>query len=386
MQNFNFQFFDLTHLPVDVTRASTATVRFWARRQDSWILLLQEFVDLKNLQFIGTLEEQHFPVNSLVFHLTDGFYSADIPGRPREPKAAQPVPTSSYNALMKLATLDNSIQDALATQQSIREQINAILETKPPDPVPQAEDRLELAKKYLALERKNVAAVKQRKKELEESIRLRRAAIRDGRAVQEKAERDVANARDKLDSSREATATTREQIRGQKRRICSDLADIFDIRPVPDGPPLSFQICGIPLPNTTFDAATSRTTGEDELSAALGYVSSLTDHLQYYLSMPLPYPITAFGSRSSIRDDISLLTDLATRYQARGREFPLFLPRGGSTAAHFRFEYAWFLLNKDIEALCASQGLRVVDIRQTLPNLKYLLYSGGARWRGRARK
>src|SRR5690606_18992731 len=55
------------------------------------------------------------------------------------------------------------------------------------------------------------------------------------------------------------------------------------------------------------------------------------------------------------------------------REFPLYVPRGGSSA-QFRFDYAWFLLNKDIEALCSSQGLRVVDIRHTLPNLKYLLY------------
>ena len=54
------------------------------------------------------------------------------------------------------------------------------------------------------------------------------------------------------------------------------------------------------------------------------------------------------------------------------REFPLFL-RGGATA-QYRFDYAWFLLNKDIEALCQAAGLKVVDIRHTLPNLKYLLY------------
>lgn len=33
-----------------------------------------------------------------------------------------------------------------------------------------------------------------------------------------------------------------------------------------------------------------------------------------------------------------------------------------------------FLLNKDIEFLLNKQGLRVLDIRHTLPNLKYLLY------------
>ncbi|PKS08304.1 hypothetical protein jhhlp_005248 [Lomentospora prolificans] len=372
--NFNFQFFDLKHHHPGITRRAELTVRFWTRKQNAWTLLLEEVVDLKTLQFIGSLENRPFPPNGLIFHLTDGMYSADMPGRPRKPKSAPAVPTSSYNALMKLATLDNSIQDALATQQSITAQINDILERRPVDKVPQAEDRLDLAKKYVVQERRALAASEKRKKELEESIRARRAAIRKGRALQEKAERDVANARRKLGSSKEAASVTREQIHGQRRRICSDLSDIFNISPVPDGPPLSFQICGIPLPNTTFDAATSRTADENALSAALGYVSILTDFLQYYLSTPLPYPITAFGSRSSIRDDISLLTDLTAQYQTRGREFPLYLPRGGSTAAHFRFEYAWFLLNKDIEALCASQGLRVIDIRQTLPNLKYLLY------------
>jgi hypothetical protein len=33
-----------------------------------------------------------------------------------------------------------------------------------------------------------------------------------------------------------------------------------------------------------------------------------------------------------------------------------------------------FLLNKDIEALMARAGLKVLDIRHTLPNLMYLLY------------
>jgi UV radiation resistance-associated gene protein len=40
----------------------------------------------------------------------------------------------------------------------------------------------------------------------------------------------------------------------------------------------------------------------------------------------------------------------------------------------YRFDYAVFLLNKNIERLADSQGLKVIDIRHTLPNLKYLLY------------
>ena len=88
--------------------------------------------------------------------------------------------------------------------------------------------------------------------------------------------------------------------------------------------------------------------------------------LQYYLAIPLPYPIDPFGSRSVIHDPISILSD-------NQREFPLYM-RG---TVRFRFDYGVFLLNKNIERLAEGQGLKVIDIRQTLPNLKYLLYVCG---------
>lgn len=180
----------------------------------------------------------------------------------------------------------------------------------------------------------------------------------------------MASSREKLQDNRKLVEETEALINGQRRRICADLSEVFPITPIPNAPPLSFQICNIPLPNSTYDAATSRKLDEDVLSAGLGLVTMLTRHLQFYLSHPLPYPLYPYGSRSHARDDISQLTD---RDSPR-REFPLYLPRGGSTTGQWRFEYAWFLLNKDIESLCASQGLKVVDIRHSLPNLKYLLY------------
>jgi UV radiation resistance-associated gene protein len=134
--------------------------------------------------------------------------------------------------------------------------------------------------------------------------------------------------------------------------------------------PLAFQICGMPLPNTTYGPLLDKSSGgraEDTLSAALGFVAVLVNSLQTYLGVALPYRITAYGSRSSVRDDISKSIPDAQR------EFPLYMPRGGLNA-QYRFDYAWFLLNKDIETLCYAQGLKVVDIRHTLPNLQYLLY------------
>ncbi|QYS97330.1 hypothetical protein H0G86_004565 [Trichoderma simmonsii] len=370
--NFNFQFFDLASRGGDVSRSCRIVIRVWARRlkQTTWTFLLEELVDLRNLNFIGTLLDRQYPPNALIFHLEDGVYSFDFPTRQSEPRNAPPVATSSYNALMKLANLESSIEDAIQTQQRIMEQINEILNSSTTDPPDVAEQEVALAQKYVAIQQRTNKLALARRDELQESLRKRSAAIATGRELQEKVDEDIRNNRETLVASKQLLEQTQQQIRGQRRRICSELADIFPITPIPNAPPLSFQICDVPLPNSIYDAATARTLNEDVLSAGLGLVALVTRHLQLYLGHALPYPLYHYGSRSYAKDDISLLSDKS----GSRREFPLYLPRGGSTALQWRFEYAWFLLNKDIETLCTSQGLKVVDIRQTLPNLKYLLY------------
>lgn len=348
------------------------TLRIWARRpkQPSWGFLLEQKVDLRQLNFIGTLLDRRFPPNALVFHLEDGLYSLDFPNRIADPKQALPIPTSSYNALMKLANLESSIEDAMQTQQRIMEQINEILESTPTDASDTAREEVVLADKYVATQQRAKRTAEKRRDELRESIGIRKAAMEAGREVQTKADEDIGNNREKLGTSQERVNETEQQIHGQRRRICSELSDIFPISPIPNAPPLSFHICDIPLPNSVYNAAIARTLNEDALSAALGLATLLVKHLSLYLAHPLPYPLFPYGSRSFARDDISQLSEK----QGSQRDFPLYLPRGGSTAGQWRFEYGWFLLNKDIEALCSSQGLKVVDIRHSLPNLKYLLY------------
>lgn len=332
---------------------------------------MEELIDLRTLKFIGTLLDRRFPPNALVFHLEDGLYSLDFPSRESEPRQAPAIASSSYNALMKLANLETSIEDAIETRWKIMQQINEILESSstiaPPDA---AKEGVVLAGTYVAIQQRANKLAEKRRDELLESLRSRRAAIKKGREVQARAEEDIANNREKLAASRELIEQTEQRIRGQRRRICSDLADIFPITPIPNSPPLSFQICNMPLPNSVYDAAIARSISEDALSAALGHVTLLARHLQFYLSHPAPYPLHHYGSRSYVVDEISHLPD----QQTPRREFPLYLPRGGSTSGQWRFEYGWFLLNKDIETLCASQGLKVVDIRHSLPNIKYLLY------------
>lgn len=362
--NANFAFFDLSQAGPAVTRLPELKVKIWARRNDNWSLVLAQNIDLRSLNYLDTLRNRRFPPNCLVFHLSDGMYCLDLSSKRPKPKQQPPLPTSSYNALMKLSNLENSIQDALATRERLTAQINAILEESPVDPVPKAQESAAMASKYVLAQGRAVNAAQIRRQQLKDTIKARREAMAEGKAAQDAAAADVKHAETKLGPSLTSLSTIREGIHGQRHRICEDLSRIFPITPDPSGSPLSFRICDISLPNTDYDP-TSSSAAEEALSAALGYVAQLVNALQFYLSVPLPYPIQPFSSRSSIRDDISVIADTQ-------REFPLFL-RGGATA-QYRFDYGWFLLNKDIETLCASAGLKVVDIRHTLPNLKYLLY------------
>lgn len=369
-QNFDFRFFELFH-SVDsiILRSPELIVKVWAHKSGSWSLHLEELVDLRRLNVLDSLVGTHFPPNCLVFHLVDGIYTLELPAKTFVPRQGSAQPTSSYNTLMRLATLEHSIQDALATQDLLKEQINELLATRSDEQlqIAEAEDKLKLTNKYVTAEQKAVKLAIEQIEQSNVSITDRRDMILEGRSLMGKTEQDMNNALAKLSVDKDQLKKIRDDIRGQRRRVCEDLNTIFKIEPVPDGKPLQFQIRGISLPNAEdYGGGMISGSQEDELSAALGHVALLTKHLEMYLSVPLPYSITYCGSRSYISDTISILKDPV-------RDFPLYLPRGGS-AAQFRFDYGWFILNKNIETLCAAQGLKVMDIRHTLPNLKYLLY------------
>jgi hypothetical protein len=358
VMNPSFRFFDLSGLGPAITRLDTLTVKVWVKRQD-FILLIEEEVNLQALHFIARLENHPFPPNCIIFHLTDGIYTLDVSSKPPPPKPAPSLPTSSYSALMRLSNLDESIQDALATREELASQINSILKSSPVDESPQAREDAARASRYVTASRKLLKQSLRRRSELQTSLAARTAAMKTGQEIQARAQEDVDAAQEKLRTCRGLQHAATSSIHGQRRRICEELSAIFPIESTDH--PLLFTICGLPLPNTSYEDM-----DEDIVSAALGYVARVVDMLQYYLSIPLPYPIDPFGSRSVIHDPISILSD-------NQREFPLYM-RG---TVRFRFAYGVFLLNKDIERLAEGQGLKVIDIRQTLPNLKYLLYVCG---------
>ncbi|KAI8943337.1 hypothetical protein NX059_001354 [Plenodomus lindquistii] len=390
--NPNFKFFDLGACGPGVTRLDKLTVRLWAKREamTEWQYLMDYTVRFRSLQFIGkTLGKFRHPLpqNCVLFHMTDGIYTSftDLPVQervrqevlapPREHPEGRVLTSSSYDALMRLSTLDDCIQDALATRDRIADEIEHILESNKDaisavERVPETEENLKTVESAVIAEKRRVVAARRRRDELQASIEQRKEKMRLGREQQSMLATELPSQRETHSETATLHAHQLEAITAQRRRICEDIQRIFPIEPSPSGKTLSFTIRGLPLPNSTFDDA-----DQDTTAAALNYVAQIVTLLSPYLSVILPYPITLNGSTSTIHDPLAIGTQTAkssasASANAQLRVFPLYM-RG---VIRYRFDYAVFLLNKDIEILSNALGLRPLDIRHTLPNLKYLLY------------
>ncbi|KAF7718513.1 Uncharacterized protein PECH_003676 [Penicillium ucsense] len=373
--NPNFQAFDLNVCGPAVSRSDSVTLKLWVKTESmpEYIQLVELRQNTRSLQFLGrTLDDFHqpLPANCVLFHFPDGVYTSLTDISPVEPPFSgfgqkgtaenNTLPTSSYDALMRLANLDECIQDALATRERLEAQIGDILQSnesalKTESESARAQDRLALVRQAVAIERKQIRAANKRKEELVASIKARQSFMSQGRIHQERAQSHLPDARNKLAGSEKLLAQNAEESKGQIRRIAEDLMAIYPIEPVPDKV-LAFTIAGLSLPNSKFDDI-----DREEVAAALGYTAHVVYLLSFYLSVWIPYPISPNLSRSLIQDPVS--RDLPQR------TFPLY-----PVSVQYRFEYAVFLLNKNIEFLLNRQGIRGLDIRHTLPNLKYLFY------------
>jgi hypothetical protein len=354
------------------------TLKLWAKTEgmDAYQYLVEMKVNLRSLQFIGKSManfRQPLPQNCILFHMKDGIYTsftdmptADPPSMsltaPQRPLAnSQVLPTSSYDALMRLSNLDDCIQDALQTRAKLEAQINQILTDNEEAiqtvrSVAFQQERYKQVDDAVNTEKKRLAAATRKREELENRLQQRKDDMQKGREYMIEGDENITTESEVMEQIKQQLQQSGEDMQGQRRRICEDLLRIYPIEPIPNKS-LAFTIRDLPLANSEFDEADAET-----CAAALGHVAQVVNMLQYYLYVPLPYPITPRGSTSLIEDPISMTTG--------SRIYPLFM----KGSIQFRFEYGVFCLNKDIEILSNHIGLRVVDLRQTLPNLKYLLY------------
>jgi hypothetical protein len=380
--NPNFRFFDLASCGPGVTRLDRLTIKVWAKNENtkSWQYLVDFTLEFRLLQFIGKAlgNFRHpLPPNCILFHMTDGIYTSfiDLPvaeklryddfAPPKEHPEGRALPSSSYDALMRLNTLDDCIQDALATRDRLAEEIESVLSGNidaigTVEQVPEAEERLKTVEAALAAEKRRVEAVRRKRDELEANIKRRRELMQKGREIEVEKESQLPAEKTDHTQRKDLVERLQDDITGQRRRICEDLQVIYPIEPVA-GKPLLFMVRGLLLPNTEFEDAK-----EDVTAAALGYVAHMVSLLSPYLSVVLPYPMKLNGSTSTIDDDLAM----GIPNHKSPRTYPLFM----KGVVRYRFEYGVFLLNKNIEVLSNSLGLRPINVRHTLPNLKYLLF------------
>ena len=279
---------------------------------------------------------------------------------------------------MRLSNLDDCIQDALATRETLTKQIEFLLNQSQQSretvlSVAEAKESLASTQRAVTATRRVLNTSQTRKAELISGVAKRRADLEDGRNSQQASQSLFASANNVLETSKRNLEAVSMDLLGQVRRICEDLSTIFPIEPI-EKKPLAFTIRDLYLPNASFFSS-SNDNSETATAAALGMVAQILHLLSHYLSCPLPYPITPHGSTSTIYDPITI--SLATSSKSipnkgdtnPSRIFPLHL----TNSVQYRFEYGVFLLNTDLELLMWKRGLRMVDQRQTLANLKYLL-------------
>ena len=223
--------------------------------------------------------------------------------------------------------------------------------------------------------KKQLKALEQKRDQKRKALQNRRDLLAGDSALRKEILSQVDDGKDNISNLSGKHTSIKASITQQRRRVTHDLSKIYPIAPVPNQS-LAFTIRGMHLPNSeALDTATP-----ESLAAALGHVSHAIQLLSLYLGAVLPYPCRPRSSTSTILDPISILNTTSTASKAvadetAARTFPLF----SKGAVRFRFEYGVFLLNKDIEILLSTHfGVRVLDIRQTLPNLLYVFYCATA--------
>ncbi|KAF9435993.1 hypothetical protein BGZ76_005078 [Entomortierella beljakovae] len=356
-------------------RSSHVVIRIWGGLCESdYVVLLEWRIDLCCLRFIGK-ELQDLPTslpnNTILFEFTNGFYTApdedDVSEHPHtslEPSSGAivygAVPSYTYDSVMRLNNLHECIADTKRSRDEIKHNIELAL-NKESAPLIMQKRRGECTERLWHLQRQvghelnELEAAQEKAAALRKQHAERRKAMSESRERGQTQEMYLEENVTKLIQSKESLFNTLKEYSTKRRELIATLFTIFPITESETDPGL-LMICNIPLPNSVYVGL-----DDEPIAIALGLTCHLVTMLAHYLSLPLRYPITPMGCRAFIYDPVSILVG--------PREFPLY----GKGQERYRFEYGVFLLNKNVEQLLNSQGLNFMDLRQTLPNLRYLM-------------
>mgnify|MGYP001210763358 CR=1 FL=1 len=373
-------------------------------------LLVKRRVNLGELHYIGhELSEPHvvFPPRTLVVELSDGFYCTEAATSQLSMAAAlpsllppKPLSTESYslaefvaltqawqqwrNKKTETAGLERAVAAALLREGFMERSTKDLAAKKKAQRLQALKVRRDALKAQLVSE-------KERTEGLQESVRGRCEAVLEGRTelgasvseLEEPMRAAMAELMNQRDGLLQLTQDMNREMLRQLRAIypitCKAVAATMSMEIAPSQqlhqsqpqqsanekqPPKSprrillWYICGLHLPNSDFTGCE-----QDEVALALGHVAHIIQLCSRWLATPLRYPMLCLSSRSVIRDDIS-------PQQGGSAKFPLY-PRGVDRT---RFEYAVFLLNKNLELLLQAYKLDAnTKLQNTLPNLWKLL-------------
>jgi len=286
------------------------------------------------------------------------------PKQNRAPSPQMAKRSYTYDAILRLNSVENCLIDMRRLSDDVMNNIGQTLEREKSKLVLQREkssSSLRLSRYHTEIADQSKALEENRRRinALRENIRSRRAALEEAKKRYQTGNDYLEESQTILERDREALSKTSSKLYARQKELAADLLAIFPIEPA-HTETFTFKILGVPLPNSVFTGCDDET-----VSTALGFASHLIHMLAYYLEVPLRFPIRPMSSRSTISDPI-------TASLGDSRQFPLY----AKGSDRYRFEYAVFLLNKNIEQLMNSQGLvNLVDLRNTLPNLRYLILS-----------
>lgn len=364
MKNDLLEFEDIDFSPLTpmCARSTKIIFRVFGKNQD-WSLVAEQTMDLTEL--LRADDKLADPSSVLAVQVDTDFYvngkvkakrnshghSAAITALRQSlgERLTAPLSTLGYDMLTNLLVLQRCSDDALISIHKSSVEINeSYRKTAQYLGSKQKELGAKLAKtkSYITVVKLDTEALNAQTRKLVSSSKQSHDSLAQSTHEFEQVPAHSGNG-DELKSSR--------AIGQEQHRLAEGLQVIFPIEPTEAS--FHFTICGLPLPSVFainhFDPA--------EVGAALGLVAQLVLVISSYLDVALPYPIRPFGSQSYIIDPLSNIKGT--------RIFPLWT----KGALLYRVEYGLYLLHRDIEQLMVAKQLAVVDLKQTLANLKNLL-------------
>lgn len=385
--NPQFQEFDLSS---SAYGESSLIVSIWGKSQidNNYTIFSSKYVELSELEYLGNSISAHsgnYPLNTIFIILRDGWYSVshshlkevqndiELDGSMQQ--------SLSFDAIMKINNLQACLIDAKSTDLDATIQINEALESHNENLFllrkrrNELQNRLKKIKENKAAQLLKISHTEKKIQQCKRDMKNCSEIMVTGESRQRAIRRNSLEIEDIISTDQIVIKDEVQRIEIERSRIAQGLSFIFPLLPI-SGEFLKFTICGLPL-LTAYSGPSNGNQNRDRIiqwvkdefnldeedvtGAAYGFACQLVMLLSFYLGVPLRYPMQPYGSQSFIIDPISAIQG--------SRTFPLWT----KGSLYFRFQYAAFLFNKNVEQLLNSQGIQIADVKQVLGNLKNLL-------------